>query len=317
MKGRIRNLESLVVTLMNSKTGPDVPLENGRESTTDQPATQPSLDGNTNGLLHHEVETGDPNPTSFGQLRISQTDTAEAASYVGAAHWSAILKEIAEVRNYLDENDEADDAVEDGYETVSERATLTFGSPKPVSKASLLAELPPKEEVDRLLPFWFNSSDPLLFMLHTPTFRAEYSRFWADPTNTPIMWIALLYNAMALAIILGPRSSEFEAYYSARYDKGASTAFLSNAAPSNGGSTHDLVSKYQGLAASAMALGDIAKPQPYVVEAALAYGECEFLKDTNYHVRIWFLLGVLIRVALRMGYHRDVRHTASNDIPVL
>ncbi|KAF2805332.1 uncharacterized protein BDZ99DRAFT_480714 [Mytilinidion resinicola] len=313
MKGRIKNLESLVVTLMNSKDTQDAVPGTATEHIARAPATgdglsQPSPSGDTNSSPHQDIDPGDPNPASFGQLRITHADAVGGACYVGAAHWTAILNEIAEVKNYLDETDELEQTVEEDWDTVYQRSTITLGAPKPVSKASLIAQLPPKEEVDRLLPFWFNSSDPLLYMIHAPNFRSEYAQFWKDPFNTPTMWIALLYGSLALAIILGPRNSEFEAYYSAQYDKGASTAFQPIAVPFDGLPTRELVDKYQNLAASAIALADIARPQPYIVEAAMIHIECEFLRRTDHHVRVWFSIGLIIRIALRMGYHRDASH---------
>ena len=307
---------------MNSKNTQDAGLGDGKEqdaSSTvagDVPLSQPAPTEAINGSVQEDVESSDPNTSSFGQLRISHPDTVEGASYVGASHWTAILKEIAEVRNYLDENDDVAETVEEDWDTVYQRSTITLGAPKPVSKASLIAQLPTKEEVDRLLPLWFNSSDPLLFMIHAPTFRAEYSQFWKDPTNTPTMWIALLYGAMALAIILGPRSTDFEAYYRANQNTGANSTFPTAVSPKSL-PTRDLAEKYQNLATSAMALGDIAKPQPYVLEAALVHVEGVFLSKTDHHVRVWFLIGVIIRIALRMGYHRDVRVSLFGIRPVI
>ncbi|KAF2488863.1 hypothetical protein BU16DRAFT_472678 [Lophium mytilinum] len=299
MKGRIKNLESLVVTLMNSKDTQEAVPDSAREqndhsTSVGEQLSQTSLPRDINSPSQQDTDSGDPNPTSFGQLRITKADAVGGASYVGAAHWTAILNEIAEVKNYLDETEEPNESIEEDWDTVYQRSTITLGAPKPVSKASLIAQLPPKEEVDRLLPFWFNSSDPLLFMMHAPNFRSEYAQFWEDPFGTPTMWIAVLYGSLALAIILGPRSSD--------------TAYQSIAAPFDGLPTRELVDKYQNLAASAMALADIAKPQPYTLEAALIHVECEFLRKTDHHVRIWFSIGLIIRIAQRMGYHRDAGH---------
>lgn len=37
----------------------------------------------------------------------------------------------------------------------------------------------------------------------------------------------------------------------------------------------------------------------------MIYGECEFLRRDDHHGKIWLMNGVTLRVAMRMGYHRE------------
>lgn len=37
----------------------------------------------------------------------------------------------------------------------------------------------------------------------------------------------------------------------------------------------------------------------------MIYGECEFLRRDDHHAKIWLMNGIALRVAMRMGYHRD------------
>ncbi|KAL1613162.1 hypothetical protein SLS60_001394 [Paraconiothyrium brasiliense] len=62
---------------------------------------------------------------------------------------------------------------------------------------------------------------------------------------------------------------------------------------------------FQQLASSAMVLADVSKSQPYTLESLMIYGECEFLRRDDHHSKIWLMNGVSMRVAMRMGYHRD------------
>ncbi|KAF2467236.1 uncharacterized protein BDR25DRAFT_376125 [Lindgomyces ingoldianus] len=281
MRGRIRNLETLVVNLINQKTheqGDTLVNERNRSCKT-------------------EVEVNrEPEIDSFGQLRISHAGTE--TSYVGAGHWSSILKEIEEVKDSLEDSEGEDDANEEVWDDISARSTVTFGIPRPVTKAMLIQEMPSKDDVDRLLPLWFNSADPLLYIIHAPTFQEEYRQFWKDSSSTPVMWIALLYSAMALGIILGPRNPGLHAH-AAAYDRSSGSLFDKN---DNLASAAD---RYQQLASSAMVLADIAKSQPYTLETLMIYGECEFLRRDDHHSKIFLMNGVVVRVAMRMGYHRD------------
>jgi hypothetical protein len=143
-----------------------------------------------------------------------------------------------------------------------------------------------------------------LFIIHAPTFQEEYNQFWLDPSSTSAMWIALLYSAMALGIITGPRNPGMNAH-AAAYKRSPASGY-SNTNP-NG--THDhlnsAVTRFQQLASSAMVLADVVKSQPYTLEALMIYGECEFLRRDDHHSKIWLMNGVSMRVAMRMGYHRD------------
>jgi hypothetical protein len=127
MRGRIRNLESLVVNLISQK-------EQDQKTVGAEPPEEPKAE--------------ELNPDTFGQLHIS--NSGNETHYVGAYHWSSLLKEIEEVKMGLEDEEEQWD------HAASARSSITFGMPLPISKAQLIDEMPPKEEVDRLLPLWFN-----------------------------------------------------------------------------------------------------------------------------------------------------------------
>lgn len=283
MRGRIKNLESLVVDLINQKS--------------QEHEQRPDLKTGENGgaMLGTPHE---PNPESLGQLRISNAGTE--TNYVGAGHWSSLLKEIEEVKDSLEDDDGFDEPQEKLWDDYEARSTVTFGMPKRITKAQLIHALPPKEEVDRIMPLWFNSADPLLYIIHGPTFQDEYKQFWIDPSSTSVMWIALLYSAMALGIILGPRNPKLHAYAGA-HDGSSGLTFDDKNHHLSPGS----VNNFQQLASSAMVLADISKCQPYTLEALMIYGECEFLRRDDHHSKVWLMNGVVVRVAMRMGYHRD------------
>ena len=269
MRGRIRKLENIVVGLINEKTDQQAPRE------------------------HEEAADDTVNVDSFGQLRIG--NTGHEKSYVGAGHWSTLLKEISEVKYTLD-NDEPDNEPEaEEWDESRQRSNLSFGNARPTTRAALLDALPPRDEVDRLVAAWFKSGDPLLYLFHVPSFQTEYKHFWADSQSAPVMWIALLYATMALGVLYGPKHAH----------NGLEGARLqitqANSTP---------IDAYQMHAASALALADITRPQPYTIEVLTVYMQIEFLRSQENHVKLWFALAVLVRVALRMGYHRDPRHFA-------
>ncbi|KAL5443909.1 hypothetical protein PMIN06_008573 [Paraphaeosphaeria minitans] len=283
MRGRIRNLESLVVNLINQKQQED------GAGTPAAPSTETAAIKGTEEL----------SPETFGQMRISSQGNE---TYVGAGHWSALLKEIGEVKDGI-EDDEDEDQEED-WDDDAAQSTVTFGMPRSITKTQLIQAMPSKEECDRLLPLWFNSADPHLFIIHAPTFQEEYNQFWLDASSTSVMWIALLYSAMALGIILGPRNPGMNAQVAAYHNPPGSTHDCTDSKGTND-YLNSAVNRFQQLASSAIVLADVTKSQPYTLETLMIYSECELLRRDDHHSKIWLMNGVSMRVAMRMGYHRD------------
>jgi len=136
MRGRIRNLESLVVNLINQKQQGQGSTESSGASVVQSVETFP-------------VEVQEPSPETFGNLRITNQGKE---TYVGAGHWSALLKEIEEVKSSLDEENVTDEEEEEP----DERSAVTFGMPRRITKTQLIQEMPSRNECDHLLPLWFN-----------------------------------------------------------------------------------------------------------------------------------------------------------------
>lgn len=241
----------------------------------------------------------------FGQMTISKNEV----SYRGEAHWAAILDSIADLKRDLgeEENDEDEvdedpaetryDARPDGYSSLHGPPStegsggLSFmlgiaGTPGKATKQQLISSVPPKPVVDRLLNLWFNSPDPFKPCVHAPTFQDEYRRFWREPNSTPTMWLGILFAIMSLASSFGLRDSDPSSE--------AAQKLLSE------------VNTYHSLSASAAVLADFTKPRAYTLECLILYAGG--LRSNNAFVNVWLMIGLIVRLALRMGYHRDPSH---------
>ena len=183
----------------------------------------------------------------------------------------------------VDAAEEEEDLFEDSPEGIS----FLLRSPLRKSKAELIECLPPRDVANRLLFTFLNSPDPFKVVIHPPTFQKEYIEFWRNPTKTPTMWIALLYGVFSLAC--GHMVREVNAPESAL----AKQIYADTL-------------RYHELSASAASLADYTSPKPYAIETLVFYGGG--LVSRKSFVDVWQLLGVAIRVALRMGYHRDGRY---------
>ncbi|KAF2757408.1 hypothetical protein EJ05DRAFT_388826 [Pseudovirgaria hyperparasitica] len=280
MKGRIRHLENLVVDLMNAKQAEDG-IESGNGNVSSSSHGTRGSPGDSSGSEEYHRST----LSAFGKLKVS----AEKTSYVSGSHWSAILDEIKEVRTFFeDEEDVPEDMPYDADPRTNGGGQISFGTAKIYTKEQLIDMIPPKDEADRLVALWFNSSDPFLYALHAPTFQKEYLQFWVSPERAPVMWLGLLFSIMSVSVLLIHRGEIWER-------KAESLA-------------NHRAAFFQEAASSAMNLADIARGHPYTLECLALYGESQFLRSDEAHLQMWLMAGVLVRIALKMGYHRDASH---------
>ncbi|OJD35753.1 c6 transcription factor [Diplodia corticola] len=301
MRGRIRHLESLVVDLMNGKDpralalNPQDPQQSSsrRLPTPDQPS--PEHPTASDGPKTHS-SSGDDDlsfPSAFGALKISDEET----TYMGGSHWMTVLNDIKEVKSFLaleEEDEQESEKPESEQDTeLPHRHTLIVGSPKPLSKRELLQNLPPKADVDRLVLLYLRGGDPTSVMFHEPSFRLEYERHWQNPSAAPTIWIALMYGILCLSSIFSLRVP------------------TSGMHPQSPEAVLKQAAKYHDLCASAAVLGDFSRPKPWSLETVMLYAAAEFLSGSRgggSPTDVWHIFGTVIRIALRMGYHRDPSH---------
>lgn len=68
---------------------------------------------------------------------------------------------------------------------------------------------------------------------------------------------------------------------------------------------------YQELTASAAVLGNYTKPKTYTIECLILHAGGSM---NNNHNDVWLLMGIVFRLALRMGYHRDPSHYSNISV---
>ncbi|KAI1382979.1 putative fungal-specific transcription factor [Hypoxylon trugodes] len=286
LHNRIVYLEGLVKSLMPKRQTAGIPTSNGPPSDTD----------------HHDIPTNSSpadvsmeGQSDYGSMHLN----ASEVRYVGGDHWAAILESIADLKDHFDQEenlrlvDTPDHSHDDITSNPMERpqsphAHLLYGCGRVASRAEILAALPPKDAVDRYISRFFNRLDLVASSaVHGPTFVREYETFWANPADAPsIMWIGLLFSMICLALL----SSD-------------------SAEASHGGEAEQLQIKlYREKIVQCLILGEYTKLTPYSLETMTNYVYIEFVMITDANKDIWFLLGLEVNLALRMGYHRDPRH---------
>lgn len=107
------------------------------------------------------------------------------------------------------------------------------------------------------------------------------------------MWIGLLFAIMCSAMLCHQLPSE---------DSGG-TFFLQPTLDHT-----DPIQTYHDKITECLVLANYTKSPPYTIETLCAYLQVEVIRSQNVDIGNWILLGMIVRLALRMGYHRDASH---------
>lgn len=81
--------------------------------------------------------------------------------------------------------------------------------------------------------------------------------------------------------------------------------------PEYRGKGQSLAITYRNLTAQCLLLADFTKPVNHMIETLVLHLQSEYAKNRDTEVGIWVLVGMIVRLAMRMGYHRDPRHYPS------
>ncbi|OJD14110.1 hypothetical protein AJ78_05510 [Emergomyces pasteurianus Ep9510] len=223
---------------------------------------------------------------SFGRLVVDEYGT----NYVGSSHWQTILDELADVKEILETSarppleespSESSQAADNGIE-------LFLGVNQNISREEILNTIPSKPTVDYLITRFFQSMELGTCTLSRPLIkRYRYELFWQDPSSTDIMWIGLLFGMMGL---------------------GSYFYLLDGMSQESAEKTEAALKLYRKRCTQCLILGNYTKPQPAVLNTLLVYFMVEFVPCQDMEFGLCLLVGTIVHLALRMGYHRDPSH---------
>lgn len=295
MQNRIDRLENLVLSLMHGGTNvepPSAPSQAPTAPPTQAPSSSKSFADSTPSTRTDAGDDGsDVDDGLANSLGVLKVDSELGKSmYFGQEHWHMLLTDIAEVKNYFihhkkDLEKRLDKEVISAKPPPSlDGPALLLGTPS-ASEVELRAELPPKSSIIVLCERFFNSIDSWICIVHAPTFRRQLQEHWQDPSQTPLMWIGLLYSVLGLA--------------SLSYHKAGDEP------PELKGRSLDLAADYRLRSAQCLMAADYTKAVEYTVETMLLYTFGEFSSRWDVDIGLWLVLSMATRIAFRMGYHRD------------
>ncbi|KAH8671400.1 fungal-specific transcription factor domain-containing protein [Xylariales sp. PMI_506] len=266
---RLQKLEQLVNGLVHTTQ---------RETTLDTPS---SSDQRTDGETRSDLSTP---PSSLGGAALVNLGESH---YVGATHWSSILESIHDIRGILDaEPEEPPSPSPPPPPSHTQDTDFLYGARNPITMDEAIARLPPRNRTDQLVLLYFRHKFTAAPYIHASKFQREYDGFWRDPNSVSLLWMSIL------ASILWMSSSVM-------MDKGEDLSKECEAAhPDN----------LAALSVDCLVAGDYLAGKPYSVEALLMQVYSELQRKRGNPGHIWAKFGLLVRLAQRMGYHRDPKY---------
>ena len=173
---RVHELESLVVALMQQQHQSSSPTSNqdisyDKASSISSPPGLPRQVSEENGLWTHAAPVSgsrdgldsidSPVPSDHGSIRL---DASGKATYVGSAHWAAVLDSIAELREHLPDVPESPPDPDPEAALFGEGAShepgpylFHLGVHQHVTREEILSSIQPRPVTDRLVSTYLNS----------------------------------------------------------------------------------------------------------------------------------------------------------------
>ncbi|SPQ17721.1 2b269531-e530-4eb7-ab25-91184f394da8 [Thermothielavioides terrestris] len=278
LRQRIDHLESLVQKLIDRN--PHAPLPSGGMVCT--PESSHSESGSA-------LSADASDPLHVPGAGKTVTDGVHSV-YLGGDDWHVVLEEIRELKQAWSQED---DGLSDHSATAPalshpvDGSSLLFNQVKPLERIEILATLPPKAEVDRLISYFFDrQAFPIRVppILHEPTFRREYEEHWRDPSRTNFIWLGLLFSILGIAMLAYHQHGE---------------------PPEYEGISESLFQLYRVRTSQCLLSGDISKGLPYTVETLRFNATAELNRRDDNRRGLWLMSAVVVRAAINMGYHRD------------
>lgn len=135
--------------------------------------------------------------------------------------------------------------------------------------------------------------------IHSGQFQRAYEAFWKEPNDTSLLWISTLFSVLSTAV--------FQQASEAAGSEGLGAAGIQDE------EAKERIELYNSMAYRCLVAGDHLLGKPYSVEAALLLVVHLVLQKRDTDPMCWHTFGTAIRLAQRMGYHRDPSYLNRNS----
>ncbi|OOF90536.1 hypothetical protein ASPCADRAFT_510799 [Aspergillus carbonarius ITEM 5010] len=212
---------------------------------------------------------------------------SHGVNYVGSGHWAAVLDSISELREHYEEEEEARMLASDQILRPSPGPRLLY-EPVQDSKADLLAAIPSRPVVDRMVARYFNAQGVVPEILHRGHFLREYGKFWQEPETASLAWVGLLFSMMCIT-----------------------TQYQQSIEDSDDPETPVRVNLFREKTIHCLILSEYTRGGDYVLETLVNYLTSEMFLSNDGEIGLWLVQGMLVQLALSLGYHRDPQKFAN------
>ncbi|OIW28961.1 hypothetical protein CONLIGDRAFT_554311, partial [Coniochaeta ligniaria NRRL 30616] len=279
-------------SLGSAENGPSTKSRRGPRPRQEVHTRLQQLEQLVNRLLSQGTDASPPHrsdnasATTGGHMSINGTEMP----FVGATHWTAILESIHDIRDCLEEAEgEPDDASSPSEPRTANKLDPLFGITESITIRAVIAALPSRLRTDKLLGVYDKSQFTSVPVLHAQQFRRQYESFWLAPASTSFLWISILFSTLAMAILDDiPHLGEEAAFAQQRF--------------------------YTTKAMQCLVAGEYLKAKPWAVEALVMYTLIRVSERKDSDSYLWSFFSVAVRLAQRMGYHRDPSQINSTRI---
>ncbi|KAM4063748.1 fungal specific transcription factor [Hirsutella rhossiliensis] len=214
-------------------------------------------------------------PSECGSIRVSDSELR----YVGGEHWAAILDSITDLKHHLDREEQLQLAGNWDH-VMSDNESGLGGADCPSPHALLLYGC--RRRASR----YFNNLEMAsLGIVHGPSFLREYETLLANPSGVPIAWIGLLFSVICLAVVTSGTNDPSQSYELEQQSL--------------------QINLYREKIVQCLIASVYTKSGPHVMETMLHHLHIEFVIRADADKDTWFLLALVVNLAMRMGYHRD------------
>ncbi|KAH7157964.1 hypothetical protein B0J13DRAFT_543179 [Dactylonectria estremocensis] len=272
LHGRISELESLVVTLMKGQSLQTPPAPTSpRRSSLSFADVFPEI------RRPKKSQDEAASPADPGTLEVRESGT----SYVQSVHWEAILTKIRGLKEDLVTDSKAPPG-----------SHLFYGPNRHATRDEILAAVPPRPVVDRLMALHFDSYIITPYLIHGKKFLREYETFWEDPSATSIAWVGLMFSMLYIAAQLQIFTIDFP----------------DGRAESPNAEYLTMKDAFREKAVQCLILARYTTGGPYILETLITVLTGEFILLKDGATDGWLLISMILHLAMRMGYHRDPDH---------
>lgn len=221
--------------------------------------------------------------------------------FVGATNYQAVLECLRDLQGCVEATESPAPTTATSLrqrEGPANRATAQLFAPEAsITTREVMDYLPPRVECDGILTFYFQQTYMVPVCIHTGQFQRAYERFWQAPHATSLLWISLLFSILSTSV-----------FQQASKNLGSSDGSNTLAVD-----TREKIAGFSSMAYRCLLAGDYILGKPYSVEATFIFGIHLVLQKRDTEPICWHTIGTAVRLAQRMGYHRDASHLSRNS----